>query len=304
MRVDALARLNDKASASELTPLLSSADPFIFAGTVNALGRLGNVELLTKTSQSKDARMRLGALLALRKLGDPAGQAVLPALLLDDDDAVRRAALQWAGEERITAVLPQVDQAASKPMTRDLFDAFLAAKSLLSGDKPDKGEYIESQMANIFPSDKNPLPLRVLALKFLRVDPPGMTVARLNEALASDAAPLRAEALRALALHGSPDAQPLLRTVLADAALPVNLRATAIAGLARSATSEETRNVLLPLLSSETPPVLQREALRALRTAAGEASVQEAVRKFAALVPHLPEGEGAAGHWRRKPSFH
>ena len=247
-RVEALARITDKAAAESLVPLLGHADPFVFSAAINALGRLGNVELLTKAAQATDARTRLGALLSLRKLADPAGRAVLATLLMDNDDSVRRVALQWAGEERIKEFLPQVDKSASLPMTRDLFDAFMAAKSLLSGDKPDKGEYIESQMANIFPSEKNPLALRVLALKFLRVDHPGMAVAKLKPLLESTELALRAEALRALALHPSPDAQPLLREKAADKELPLDLKASVIAGLARSANTDETRALFISLL--------------------------------------------------------
>ena len=221
--------------------------------------------------------MRLGVLLALRKIADPAGRAPMEKWLSDPDAAVRRAAVQWVGEAHLKEFEPQLDAVTKTPMTRDLFLAYLASKSLLSGDKPDKGEYIESQMAQIFPSDKHAAHFRALALKNLRVDHPGMSVPNLLPLLAHKDAELRGEAIRALALHPSPAAQIELRKLALDDALSPDLRAMIIAGLARSAAEPETKVLLIDVLKTTKDSVLQREAVRALRGAAADKEVQAAV---------------------------
>jgi len=305
VRSIALSALNQKSFAQSVVPKLSDVDPFSFSAAIVTMARFGNMSLLLDHAQDSNARMRLGVLLALRKSGDASVKTTLPKFLADPDAAVRRAAMQWVGEERLTEFAAQLDDVAKLPMTRDLFEAYLAAKSLLSGDKPDKGEYIESQMAQIFPSDKNPLRLRVLALKNLRVDHPGMTVEKLKPLLANPDPYMRAEVIRALSLHHHPDAQAELRKLdpqsshWIDAGPPdetpgiheLDLRADVVAGLARSAaTSVETREYLLPLLDPKLPFELQREALRSLRPAAGQEKERNAVLTFAENLPAIDAG--------------
>ena len=287
VQVEALGHIVEKDSANKIIARLSSKDPFLFSAVVNALGRLGDIDLLTKKADDKDAHIRLGVLLALHKSGNAAAKSTLAKFLLDPDLDVRRAAVQWVGEERLTEFNATISDVIKLPMTSDLFKAILATQSLLAGDKPDKGEYIESQMAQIFPSDKHPAHFRALALKNLRIDHPGVTVAKLKELLASNEAELRTEAIRALAMHASPDAQVELRTLAADDKLDAKLRADALAGLTRSSgTSPETKTLLLGILKDGAPE-LQREAVRALRNAATQADVLTAVRDFAAKVPAL-----------------
>jgi len=81
---------------------------------------------------------------------------VVKDFMLDSDIEVRRTAVQWVGEEGLKEFGATVREVIKMPMTSDMFKAILATQSLLSGDKPDKGEYVESQMAQIFPSDKHP----------------------------------------------------------------------------------------------------------------------------------------------------
>ena len=286
--VVALRYLKSKASSTSILPRLSKLDPFIHSGVVNALARLGDIELLLQHVHDKESRVRLGVLLALRKSGDTKAKTVVKDFLLDSDIEVRRAAVQWVGEEGLKEFGETVREVIKLPMTSDMFKAILATQSLLSGDKPDKGEYVESQMAQIFPSDKHPAHFRALALKNLSVNHPGMKVAILKELLASKEPELRTEAIRALAMHTSPDAQPELRTLANDAALDVELRAASIAGLARSAaTSPETKVLLLGFLKEGTPLELQREAIRALRGAATQADVQTALGDVASKIPAM-----------------
>ena len=278
----ALRPLKDPSLAPSLIPLLSSKDAFVFNAAVNVLARMNDIVLFGKYAQDNNPRIRLGVLLALRKSKDALAKDTLPKFLRDPDAEVRRAAMQWVGEEKLTEFRTALEATVKLPMSRELFEAYLAAQSLLSGDKPDKGEFLESQMTQIFPSDKHPAHFRALALRNLRVDHPGVTVPKLKELLASTDPELRTEAIRALALHPNAAAQPELRTLAGDAALDAQLRADAIAGLSRSAaTAPETAQLLLAMLKDGVPLELQREAVRALRGAAAQPDVQTALRDYA-----------------------
>ena len=281
----AIRLLKDPNLAPSLIPFLSSKDAFVFNAAVNTLARMNDIVLFGKYAQDNNPRIRLGVLLALHKSKDALAKDTLPKFLRDSDSEIRRAAMQWVGEEKLTEFRAALEATVKMPMTRELFEAYLAAQSLLSGDKPDKGEYLESQMTQIFPSDKHPAHFRALALRNLRVDHPGVTVAKLKELLASTDLELRTEAIRALALHTNADAQPELRTLANDATLDGHLRADAVAGLSRSAaTAPETAQLLLALLKDGVPLELQRESVRALRGAAAQAEVQAGLRDFAAKL--------------------
>lgn len=264
---------------------LSTPDPFKFHFAVDALSDLKYSADLLQNTQAPEPRVRLGVLLALRKSANPAGRAPLPQWLNDPDIPVRRAAVQWVGEEHLKEFEPQLDAVTKTPMTRDLFLAYLASKSLLSGDKPDKGEYIESQMAQIFPSDKHAAHFRALALKNLRVDHPGMSVPILLPLLAHKDAELRGEAIRALSLHPHPAAQIELRKLALDDALSQDLRAMVLSGLARSAAEPETKTLLMSVVKTTPDLVLRREAMRALRGAAADKVVQDAVCNSVRSLP-------------------
>ncbi len=84
-----------------------------------------------------EAKMRLGVLTALRRTGDAEARRQVPHFLADPDPGVRRAAIQWVGEERLREYAPLLEAAASRvPVTRQVFEALLATRELLAGEQP------------------------------------------------------------------------------------------------------------------------------------------------------------------------
>jgi putative membrane-bound dehydrogenase-like protein len=173
----------------------------------------------------------------------------LTRYLNDPDPGVRRAAIQWVAEERLKEYADKLEATASQsPITRELFEAWLAARELLDGKKagdPNKEIAGEEYVAGILKDEKQPVLFRTLALRMLRPDHPVLTVGLLSSMLQQPNEALRREVVRTLILRPDPQSQSLLRRLASDQSLPMPQRALAITGLAHSANSAETQNVLL-----------------------------------------------------------
>ena len=123
VRMHAILQLRNKESLQKILPVLADSDPFLAGAALEVLGRAGNTALLTDALDTKDARLRLGILLALRRGGTVEGRKLLPRFLADADPGVRRAAVQWVGEERLQGYAEAIAAAAARePVTRDLFE--------------------------------------------------------------------------------------------------------------------------------------------------------------------------------------
>jgi putative membrane-bound dehydrogenase-like protein len=270
VRRQAILRLRSPSSLQAVAPLLADKDPFLRAAALTVLGKPGNRTLLEPAARSKESALRLGALLALRHAGEKNGRALLEHFLADDSPEVRRAAIQWVGEERLKEHAEAMRASAARPpVTRELFAALLAATDLLEGKKG-KETAGEEHAARILGDKKQPAAFRGLALRMLRPDHPAVRVDLLKEFLGGDKG-LRDEAIHTLALRTDGPSQDLLRQRAADAKGDAPLRALAVVGLASGApASPETRRLLLSLLDE---PALRREALRSLRGV--ELSAQE-----------------------------
>jgi putative heme-binding domain-containing protein len=194
------------------------------------------------------------------------GRKQLAKFLNDPDPTVRRAAVQWVGEERLREYQDKIAIAAAKePVTRDLFEALLASQQMLGTatrkptDEPSGEEYV----ARIVKDTKQPTVFRKLGLRMLRPDHPVLTKDLLKELLNSPERTLREETVHTLAMRSDDASQAMLRGLVADAGADAEVRSFAVLGLAQSAaTSAETRRLLLTLLGD---PALRRDALRSLR---------------------------------------
>ncbi len=266
VRMQAVLQLRNKASLEAIGPVLGDADPFLVSAALDVLGRPGNLALLTPVVGSKDVRLRLGVLVALRRSGETDARKQLPKFLADADPAVRRAAVQWVGEERLQDYKDAIATAAAKePVTRDLFEALLASQALLASTttKPTEEPSGEEFVGRIVKDAKQPAVFRALGLRMLRPDFPALTPRLLQELLDSSDKGLRAEAVRTLAQRPDKEAQATLRRLAGDEHADTGGRAFAVLGLAQSApTSAETRRLLLALLADAE---LRRDALRSLR---------------------------------------
>jgi putative membrane-bound dehydrogenase-like protein len=295
----------------EVVPYLASADPFLVAGAMKALTQTKTDRGLAK---SANARMRLGAVILFQRQADRAAWIrsgpndmldfniapqyvqelweLIPTFLADSDPDVRRATIQWVAEQKLNGYAPLLEAAASKPpVTRELFEAYLAARDLLSDhprawkDEAPGEEYVSA----IVKDPKQPVMFRLLALRMLRPDHPVLTPALLRSYLSDPDEGLRHEALRTLIERPDTEAQEMLRKFADDDTNPSQLRALAVVGLALSAKNFETERLLHKLRKQ---PFLQDEVLRTL----GERRIPEPRHPPAEWQKLLEEkGDAVAG---------
>jgi putative membrane-bound dehydrogenase-like protein len=271
VRMQATLHLKQRKSVLPLTLRLGKGDPFLCHAAVMIYGHPQYAQVLLDWMDHHEARVRLGILLALRRGGNPIALKSLPTFLQDEDPAIRRAAMQWAAEVHLVKLTDQIDKAARKlPLSREVFEAWLAAKELLVNPEGPKDPTKEISgdvfVLKVFKDAKQPAEFRALALRML---PPNHAAVKTPELLAllKDAdKTLRGEAIKTLAWRQEDAAQNALRELAADTKADPGERADAVLGLAHSAPQDgETRRLLLHLIEGRRH--LLRDALRSLRGA-------------------------------------
>jgi len=287
IRMNAIAQLRDNESKKAVIPLLADPDPFIAGMTLALFSTPESAELLPPFLESSDRRLRLGAFLALRKASDgKISPERMRKFLADSSPDVRRAAIQWVGEERLTQNQDDIGKAAAQePVTRELFEALLAAKAMLTQEKgkPLPESSGEEHVARIVKDPKQPPAFRRFGLRMIRPDHPVFTVELLTELLKSPEMSLQQETVRTLAARPDSSSQQLLRRLANDKAAADDLRAFAVLGLAHSAPgSAETRKLLLSLLADAK---WQRDALRSLRGVVLEGDEKQALLSWWNQLP-------------------
>ncbi len=281
-RMEAILALESTAGvAGKLVAVAASdEDPFLRSAALHTISRLFRDAELLRLSRDEDPRARLVALLATRRRGgvgrgvapfaDPR-RAVDPELvgrfLADSDPEVRRAALQWVGEERIEELAADVDEALERgAITRELLDAYLATKDLLRGASPhprgkvSRDRFLESLVAD----RKRPASLRAMALRSIS-DRHRWERRRVELLLSDEDETVRLEMLRTLRTAGVSGAAGLLATVAADRDGSSRARREAVAGLSAVATGDTRARAVLVALLSDPDPSIRREAARGLR---------------------------------------
>src|SRR5262249_37288848 len=280
----------------EFIPLLGDSDPFIVSAALTALGRPGNTSMLASALRPTGTDRRppvLGLLLALRRSGDREADKLLAEMLLDEDPAIRRVAIQWIGEERLTLLAERLDAAGTRPpVTRELFEAWLAARELLDGkyDRTVSRDFAgEEYVAAILKDAKRPTQLRALALRMLRPDHPLFSKSLLTDLFETGDVELCNAIVRIWMLRSDIRSQVILRAIALDETKAMNLRALAVVGLGRFSDDKETREALERVMAH---PELRGDAERSLgRYAAGPKRTAEEWRKSLASAA----GDAKAG---------
>ena len=315
-RMEAILALDELADLEG--PLLRRAaetgDPFLRSPGLQTLARLGSLEQLEALASSSDEKIRLTALLVLRRMGgigrvvsllvDPPRKttlAIVSAFLRDGDPAVRAQALRWVGEAGIKELAGELDKALdSGPLTRDLLDFYLAARGLLSGENPhlrDRKSRDQS-LYEVAVNGSRPAALRRQALRSLSPDFSGWKKKHVNGFLADASAALRLEMVRSLRDGRMGFAADLLAGLAADEKRELALRREAVIGLSLHA--EAKLKTLEGLLRSG-PAVLRVEAARSLRgVKVSEASAAllrelDGAVKLSGRPAKLPDGDPAEG---------
>ena len=271
LRMNEVLSTTSKERLPALLPMLADPDPFLAGAAIETLSKIGGAAFLLPHVAHPDPKIRLGVLLALRRTSDTTAAA---KFLEDADLAIRRAAIQWAGEDRLGDLAAAMEKTASRlPVTKEIFEAYLASTDLLAGRNPGQVDQVGSELliARVFDDPAEPAVLRALALRMLRPDHPSVAVPKLEKLLDADPA-LRADVVRVLMNRPEESAQAILRRIADDPAL----RFDVVSGLAHSAaSSEETRRILLSRMDGPA----SYEAIRSLSGAIDRPEVKEALEK-------------------------
>jgi putative heme-binding domain-containing protein len=263
-------------------------DRFVFAAALASIARSGDIAGRIAALPAHDETEAVLEVLAWRRSGREEGVARLPGFLADPRPGVRRAALQWVGEERLRQFGELIPKSLkSRPVTRDVLLAAIAAREKLATEPPAPGkplaEHPPGQLAVEFVFDASlDVEARRLALELSDPRDPRLEAAKLRAFLDPFGGPVVA----ALAWREDEASQAVLREIAVDETRPLPWRLDAAAGLARSATVAATRTLLLDLLHHGRSE-LRREALRSLR---GTLDRDEAGRIMADLDRAMSKG--------------
>jgi putative membrane-bound dehydrogenase-like protein len=266
-------------------------DRFVFAAVVQALTNRWKPEEFAdhlRPERTLSPRVRLALLLAARQtVHDKSADPILLAALRDPDFSVRRTAIQWVGEERLSQFRAQIERQLSDPTTTsDLFDAALASLEMLDGVKRSSKEEISGAdyALRLARDERAADAVRALALRMVPPTHKGLDAKLLKRLLVAPSSALRFEAARTLRETAFPETLAMLRALAADERAEIRLRLEAIAGLAavlqRDDHDAATIGVLRRLLVGSDRG-LQIASLRALRRSLRNPAVQADVTTLA-----------------------
>ncbi len=264
VRAEALRRIRASAQQDVLWQSVSDLDAFIAEAARAGLAHAGVVTPKIEL-QGRAAPERLAALLVLRETGGPEARKAIPRFLEDPDTAVRFAAIQWVGEERLVEYRQLLERAITAgPATSRLFGGYLAALERLEGvvREPSDEWALDQYIVRALDDPKTPPDILRWSLRMLRPDHESLTMERLQQFLESNDARLRIEAVRTLRDGQLPTRSEMLARIAGDGKFDSTLRAEAIMGLSPQ---DDAQRALLIELAENSDPVLRQESLRSLR---------------------------------------
>lgn len=270
------------ASVEDNFAAARGSDPFVARAALLALSR--KAEAWEGAVAKRDGRDRVSACIAL-KLAKPKDEKWPRTFLGDADAEVKFEALRWICDERLTALLPQVEALLHRSdLDYRLFEACLATVNTLQGN-PRAGIDNPAMLLERVRDAKAPPRIRAFALRLLRPKPNQVSIALLHELIALNDGTLSIEVVRVLARTGA-DAHAALAEIAADERRPAALRAEAIAGLA---VVIEQHLPLIARLAGHENAIVREEALRALRFAGLSDGQKEELRGVAKRFPDASE---------------
>jgi len=266
-----------------LRQAIRDADPFIRSAAMTAMARPQFRNAVIRDLENEDARVRLGALLALRRADVPQPENYIKTGLLDTSLEVTQMALIWAGEKELESLKQEVEQAASMPgLDRTFFETWLATMQIFqqlaaSGPVVDRGQYNRKLspafIEELVHDPARPILLRAMAARWLSdLENPSNHEFLVNAARTADPI-LRIEAIRRLGDSSRPEAAKVLLTIAHDRSQSADMRTEALVSLAGKSDPS------IVALLNDPDPTVQLEAARTLRQLRSTPKVQEAARE-------------------------
>lgn len=287
-RISETSQLKDYPS---LRQALLEPDPFIRNAAVTAMSRPIFRSAVVKDLEHSDGKIRLGALLALRRAEVPDPELYIEPRLADPDFEVIQMAMIWAGEQKLKVLAGQIDHAGSKQgLTKAFFQTWLAtmqimeqlttpaeAKSISHAYKLNR-QLSPAFIERLAHDEKRPVALRAMAVRWLQNLNSPANHAFLSKTARTSAPALQIEAIRRLGESASAEAATILLRIGKDRTQRPAMRAEAIAALAGKP------DLSLVDLLEDAEPSVRVEAARSLRRLAANPTVQDVARKKLAAI--------------------
>jgi len=272
----------------KLANALQSEDPFLRHAAVEALARPALREQALAAATHAISKVRLGALLALRRGQIENPDALLKQFLRDPNVDARRMALVWIGESGLTNLRPNLEVALQGgEVSGALFETYLAAVEGLdpnfitayrSRSRDRANQLTRRQEPGLIESilrDETRSP-QVRALAVVRLE--GSALSEHHQLLAQlarhDNSTLKLEAIRSLGRSERSQAIEELNALVFQTAAPSFVRAEALSALSWQPIRDFTP--WLPLLENEDATIAE-EAVRLLRRGTGQETVLKAL---------------------------
>jgi putative membrane-bound dehydrogenase-like protein len=260
VRAEAIAGIRSEEAASLLFKLLTDPDPYIRHAAIRPFFYCVKDLYFAVLTPPADPKVRMGVLLAWRRVLKLPDRAV-EAGLKDPDPDIRFLAVKWVSDKKLTQFRPQI----AEMMQRSDLDprAFQAVATALArlDDKPVDENSLATYFLDRLNDQKSPIPARLLALRAVPANHAKVKTDQFTTLLGVDNAAFRVEVLRALKDRGDAKAGPAVRALAFDAAQPVSVRAQAVATLAGVNAVNVDEMVGL---ATGSDAALRQEALRAL----------------------------------------
>ncbi len=271
-------------SKKNISTVLSHVDPFTRHSGEMWLSQPEYHFLASELTQDENARVRMGAYLALRRSGISDPRSFIRSALTDADVQIRRLALMWAAEQYDPSLRPDIDEIlTSGPINRDLFNAYLAAIEILEPNF--SGAYRDRSVpkANRIPRSLKQSVLHALAKdSSLSPEIRALTIERLPaknalDYLASAEGPVRMAAIQRVSMHASEKIAHALNQIALNESEVESLRAEALLGLSRQFL--ESPEALIPLLDHSNQAIAI-EATRLLRLHSSNPKVRQSLLRI------------------------
>ncbi len=227
IRAEALRRVRSGEPVRDVAlRTLDDPDPFLQQAARQALSRIGPGLADIDPAKLRTPRERLGLLLTLRAAAESAGRKWLPQFFADPDPAIRFAAIQWVGEERVTDLRGRIVALLNgEANTRQLFEACVATLELLDGTQGPDQFHGERYLVRVLTDPHTSDTMRQLALRMLPASHAALTIERLKQFLSSSDERLKLEAIRTLRDSPRPERVGVLAELARDSHAADQLRA-------------------------------------------------------------------------------
>ena len=312
---EAVYGLKTEQAFSVVAELFRKDDPFLHTAVIETFGKAENLPMLKDYARDSDPKIRLGALLCLRRSGTEEAKSVIPAFLDDPVTENRITALKWVAEDRLIAFRDNVERSfASVPeISSELFDAYVVTFQYLDGAFNQKNHFMEGDehVSQTFykrqkfllataKNEKLSNRIRARALAGINPNHENLDLETLEQLSKEADVELQIEAIRSISARNEDMAAiGILREVATDNRRKEQVRLEALVGLSGYIQNDpRNKAVFLDIVKNKRESnAVRRETMRGLTQLPDDAEVKPWIEDYNRLLPDK-EDAATSAFWR------